>query len=231
VPGAVALSLVYGSFGYLAFFTNRLPPEALQLYAITNCSILSVFYLRSLPQELVWFSLAGIILWDTFSVLSPAGPIRNAMAKAQEYSSDVLRFVMFTAQTHSSLPDSGYQATDMPQKSRKRRTHKTKRPNKKSKPAEPTVKDAFAESGTVRLGFGDFVFFSLLVGKSAVSKSVLATTATVLGIFIGLAFVLLMGETNEDEEDEGEFDETVPAMPISLTLGMVAHFGVLALVS
>ena len=61
--GATTLSLVYGSIGYLAFFTDHLPPQVLQLYAITNCSLLSVFYLRSLPQELVWFTLVGIILW------------------------------------------------------------------------------------------------------------------------------------------------------------------------
>lgn len=72
-----------------------------------------------------------------------------------------------------------------------------------------------------RLGMGDFVFYSLLVGKAAVSGSILATCGAVAGVILGLIITLTMLTSG---------DETTPALPVSIFLGMTFHFGILFLV-
>jgi ABC-type lipoprotein release transport system permease subunit len=68
---------------------------------------------------------------------------------------------------------------------------------------------------------GDFVFYSLLVGKAAVSGSVLATIGAIVGVIIGLVITLTVLTKG---------DETIPALPVSIFLGMAFHFGILFVV-
>ena len=65
---------------------------------------------------------------------------------------------------------------------------------------------------------GDFVFYSILVGKAASSGSLLATPAAIIGVVLGLILTLtVLADT----------DETMPALPFSVALGMIFHFGTL----
>lgn len=73
---------------------------------------------------------------------------------------------------------------------------------------------------SARLGMGDFVFYSLLVGKAAVSGSILATSGAIIGVIIGLIITLTVLSNGE---------ETTPALPVSIFLGMTLHFGILYL--
>ena len=79
--------------------------------------------------------------------------INPFQSKAQDYSANALRFVMFTAKTHSDLPEPTEAPEPTADKQRKRKTKKTRKPKKSKKPSEVeperTVKDAFAESGKI----------------------------------------------------------------------------------
>ena len=61
----------------------------------------------------------------------------------------------------------------------------------------------------------------MLVGKSAAGGSVLATFASALGVLVGLVATFVCFDFVENE---------VPALPVSLVLGTLAHFGTLYLV-
>lgn len=74
---------------------------------------------------------------------------------------------------------------------------------------------------TTRLGMGDFVFYSVLVGKAAVSGSVLATLAAVFGVVAGLIITLTMFP---------DYEDSIPALPVSILLGIVLHFATLLVV-
>ncbi|GMT30438.1 hypothetical protein PFISCL1PPCAC_21735, partial [Pristionchus fissidentatus] len=77
------------------------------------------------------------------------------------------------------------------------------------------ARDALA-SGS-HLGFGDFIFYSILVGKSLTSGFLPAISAT-CGVLYGLMYTLSIKSDSE----------TLPALPISIVFGMVAHFYMVA---
>ncbi|KAJ1371880.1 hypothetical protein KIN20_033913 [Parelaphostrongylus tenuis] len=103
LPGLVT---AYGGFGCIAFFYRKAPLLLHQFYVLSNCSLVSLFYLRSFPSHTAWFVLWNVALWDIFAVLAPIGPLRKVQEKAGDYSQDVLRFLMFTADA-KSMPNAG----------------------------------------------------------------------------------------------------------------------------
>ncbi|VDN28739.1 unnamed protein product [Gongylonema pulchrum] len=68
---------------------------------------------------------------------------------------------------------------------------------------------------TIRLGMGDFIFYSLLVGKAAATHSALCVIGSTLGILVGLVITLVVVPSDQD---------TAPALPISIALAMLIHF-------
>ncbi|KAL6742485.1 hypothetical protein Aduo_015630 [Ancylostoma duodenale] len=83
-----------------------------------------------------------------------------------------------------------------------------------------TAADALNDANSLRLGMGDFVFYSVLVGQAATTGSVGATIAAALGVVYGLLVTLTYFSNG---------DETTPALPISIVLGTIFHFGYLFL--
>ncbi|VDL80405.1 unnamed protein product [Nippostrongylus brasiliensis] len=68
---------------------------------------------------------------------------------------------------------------------------------------------------SLRLGMGDFVFYSVLVGQAATTGNIGATIAAALGVVYGLLITLTYFSNG---------DETTPALPISIALGTIFHF-------
>uniref|UniRef100_A0A0N5B9J8 Presenilin n=1 Tax=Strongyloides papillosus TaxID=174720 RepID=A0A0N5B9J8_STREA len=93
--------------------------------------------------------------------------------------------------------------------------------NKKKKENIITAMDALNDGNSVRLGLGDFIFYSLLVGKSAVDMSIMATISSIFAILFGLLITLVFLQKG---------DIVVPALPIPIFLGIIFHFGTLYLV-
>lgn len=62
---------------------------------------------------------------------------------------------------------------------------------------------------------GDFIFYGLLIGKAACNGSIIATFAAILGILIGLILILTLS---------ADYEDSLPALPISLILGSLFHF-------
>uniref|UniRef100_A0A7I4XYA2 Presenilin n=2 Tax=Haemonchus contortus TaxID=6289 RepID=A0A7I4XYA2_HAECO len=372
LPGLVT---AYGGFGCIAFFYPGAPLLLHQFFVLSNCSLVSLFYLRSFPGYTAWFVLWCVALWDIFAVLAPIGPLRKVQEKAGDYSHDVLRFLMFTADAkpaplntrhpeleeesssesesdEEEVADSGQQSTtgssftvtsdesegeaDAPpeqpllrrrvrqaagadtmemledalseEKKIKEELRKAERMKKeknsdlssdddeiaveleeelsahtpdttsdylKNTPwekeypiddkealsmehhrknlessssdddgssssdddesyssdedsersveiegASVTAADALNDANSLRLGMGDFVFYSVLVGQAATTGNIGATIAAALGVVYGLLITLTYFSNG---------DETTPALPISIVLGTIFHFSFLFL--
>ncbi|CAG9536465.1 unnamed protein product [Cercopithifilaria johnstoni] len=252
--------VTYGTVGILVFFTKKTPLYMHQFYVISNCSLVSVFYLRMFPTHTAWFVLVCIIVWDAFAVLAPIGPLRRINEKAHEYSDQVLRFLMFTAEDTNDEPceeialhkcinelkqqkaKESHNKKPFVTKLNSEATHKCIRRRKtacskndipveivqkicakfkitndrRSDETNFTVYDALNDGSSVRLGMGDFVFYSLLVGKAAATHSAMCVAGSIVGILVGLVITLTIFSS----------DETSPALPVSITIALLLHFGI-----
>lgn len=62
---------------------------------------------------------------------------------------------------------------------------------------------------------GDFIFYSLLVGKTAVNSTAAATISSMIGVIGGLIITLTIFSNS---------NESIPALPIPIILGLIYHF-------
>jgi len=174
--------------GILSIFWHA-PIKVNQGYLIIISAILAVIFTR-LPEWTTWALLAAIAIYDLFAVLCPGGPLKILVETAQQRDEPIPALI-YNASIFMMM------------------TNETENDNAIAN--EPSEEET---SRGVKLGLGDFVFYSVLVGRAALTDMLTVFTAFI-GIVTGLFCTILLLAL---------WRKALPALPISIFLGFFFYF-------
>jgi len=160
------------------------PTKVNQGYLILISGFLAIFFTR-LPEWTTFAIVAIVAIYDLFAVLCPKGPLKVLVETAQQRQ-EPIPALLYNASVYFMMADTEQPQQQQPQPKRK----------------------------GVKLGLGDFVFYSVLIGRAALFDMITVFSCFV-AIITGLFFTLLLLAI---------FRKALPALPISIAFGLLFYF-------
>lgn len=201
---------------------------------------MALVFIKYLPDWTAWVVLGVISVWDLIAVLCPKGPLRILVETAQERNEPIFPALIYSSAmayyvgTASNQAEASPEGQDEEQEPMNQRVEEVPPVRFVPAPTEPesvrtngnprvegSPEQVVDEEKGVKLGLGDFIFYSVLVGKASMQGDWNTTLACFVSILIGLCLTLLLLAI---------FKKALPALPISIAFGLTFYFATSSLV-
>ncbi|KAJ4770786.1 Presenilin [Rhynchospora pubera] len=226
--------------GVFAVFMPKFPISMNQGYLVA-IGVLTAYWFTMLPEWTTWALLIAMSLYDLAAVLLPIGPLRLLVELAMSRNEEIPALV-YEARPVDPQPgdrvrvwrertDVRIEATENSTNSANVQTVQETRLAVSEEITAPLI-EAFPQtgdrhlgteevedgiglgsSGAIKLGLGDFIFYSVLVGRAAM-YDYMTVYACYLAIMAGLGVTLLLLAV---------YRKALPALPVSIMLGVVFY--------
>ena len=168
------------------------------------------FYFTQIPEWTTWSLLIAMALYDLYAVLTPNGPLRLMVELAQERDEDIPALV---------YESRGGSFGDARARARQNSGVSGDAVGAAGSPYDPSLEadDEDGEFGlpdSIKLGLGDFIFYSVLVGRAAM-WSPITCAFCFIAVLLGLVLTLVA---------LGMYGKALPALPVSIALGSATYF-------